>query len=84
MQSNDISVVRQYLLNALQDVCDTSKTVDKERVNAICDVAQAIVDTAKVEVEYIKATNYIGTGFLETADSSKDVRTKNKQLGGAA
>ncbi len=84
MQSNDISAVRAHLLNALQDVCDTSKTVDKDRVHAICSVAQAIVDTAKVEVEYIKATDYIGTGFLEAVNSTKDIRNlgHTRRLGG--
>lgn len=74
MQSNDITTVRMHLLNFLSDVCDNDKPIDKERVIAVCNVAQAIVDTARVEVEYIKATEYIGTGFLESADSEKDIR----------
>ena len=74
MQSNDITTVRMHLLKFLSDVCDANKPIDKERVIAVCNVAQAIVDTAKVEVDYIRATDYIGTGFLECDESSKDIR----------
>lgn len=84
MHNNDITTVRKHLLNVLSDVCDSTKPIDKDRVVAVCSVAQAIVDTARVEVEYIKATDYIGTGFLEAVNSTKDIRKlgHTRRLGG--
>jgi len=78
MRSNDITTVRMHLLNFLSEVCDANKPIDKERVIAVCNIAQAIVDTAKVEVEYIRATDYIGTGFLECDESLKDARNRGE------
>lgn len=78
MRSNDITTVRMHLLNLLSDVCDTNKEINKDRVIAVCNVAQAIVDTARVEIDYIRATNYVGTGFLECNESLKDVRNRGE------
>lgn len=39
--------------------------MDIDRAKAICDVGQVIINSAKVEVDYCKATGKAGSAFLE-------------------
>lgn len=61
--SNDIDALRTHLFDALQGLKDG--TVPIEKAKAISDVAQTIINTAKVEVDYAKATGHKGSTFLE-------------------
>ena len=63
--SNHISTVRQHLLDTLSDLRDREKPMEVERARAVADVARVLVDTAKVEVYYLRATNQDRSGFLE-------------------
>lgn len=55
------------LRSALFDTIDAVKagTMEIDRAKTISDLAQVIVNTAKAEVEYAKATGASGSGFLE-------------------
>ena len=61
--SNDIESLRTHLFDALQGLKDGSVPIEKAK--AISDVAQTIINTAKVEVDYAKATGHKGSTFLE-------------------
>lgn len=61
--SNDIDALRAHLFGALAGLKDGSVNIDTAR--AISGVAQVIINTAKVEVEYAKATGRHGSTFLE-------------------
>ncbi len=63
--TNHISTVRQHLLDTLADLRNKDNPMDIERARAVADVANVIVKTAKVEVDYLKATNQTHTPFLE-------------------
>lgn len=63
--TNHISTVRQHLLDTLADLRNKDNPMDIDRARAVADVATVIVNTAKVEVEYLKATNQTHTPFLE-------------------
>lgn len=63
--TNHISTVRQHLLDTLADLRNKDNPMDIDRARAVADVASVIVNTAKVEVEYLKATNQTHTPFLE-------------------
>lgn len=71
-----IATVRQHLLDALADLrqigSDTSKPLDLEQVKArvqiagaIKGVADTLVDSARVEVDYLKVTKADRSDFLE-------------------
>lgn len=62
---NHISTVRQHLLDTLADLRNRENPMDIDRARAVADVATVLVNTAKVEVEYLKATNQTSTPFLE-------------------
>lgn len=61
--SNNINDLRAHLFDALAGL--KNKSVDIETARAISDIAQVIVNTAKVEVDYAKATGSKGSGFLD-------------------
>lgn len=61
--SNDIDALRTHLFDALAGLKDG--TVAIEKAKAISDVAQTIINTAKVEVDYAKATGQKGSTFLD-------------------
>jgi len=61
--SNDIDTLRTHLFGALDGLKAGSMDIDKAK--AISDVAQVIINTAKVEVEYAKATGQSGSTFLD-------------------
>lgn len=58
--SNNMSTVRQHLLDTLADLRNREKPMEVDRARAVADVARVLVDSAKVEVDYIKATDAKG------------------------
>jgi hypothetical protein len=81
MSSNHISTVRQHLLDTLADLRNKDNPMDIDRARAVADVASVIVNTAKVEVDYLKATNQTHTPFLEVpADAQFRVVTNPDEL----
>lgn len=61
--ANNINDLRGHLFDALKGLKDG--TVDIEKAKAMSELAQVIVNSAKVEVDYAKATGSKGSGFLE-------------------
>lgn len=61
---NKIDDLRNHLFATLESLQDDEKPMDLERAKAIADIAQVIVNSAKIEVEFIKATGSKGSGFL--------------------
>lgn len=62
-----INQVRQSLLDTLADLRNKEQPMDIERAKAVATVASVLVDTAKVENEYLKLTGQDRSNFLETA-----------------
>lgn len=61
--SDNIDTLRTHLFAALDGL--KSGDMDIEKAKAISGVAQVIINSAKVEVEYAKATGHKGSTFLE-------------------
>lgn len=62
---NTIETLRNHLFDTLAALKDKEKPMDIERAKAISEVAQVIVNSAKVEVDHAKATGAKGSGFLD-------------------
>ena len=62
--SNNISTVRQHLLDTLADLRNRDTPMEIDRARAVADVARVLVDSAKVEVDYLKVTNQNDSDFL--------------------
>lgn len=62
---NKIEDLRNHLFATLEALQDEEKPMDIERAKSIADVAQVIVNSAKIEVDFIRATGRsAGTGFI--------------------
>jgi hypothetical protein len=62
---NKIEDLRNHLFATLEALQDEEKPMDLDRAKTISDVAQVIINSAKVEVEFLKATGREwGTGFI--------------------
>ncbi len=57
MAKNKISDLRDHLFETLEALKDPDKPMDLNRARAISEVAQTIINTAKVEVEMVRAIN---------------------------
>lgn len=65
---NDISTVRQHLLDQLAALRGASvHTMDRElaRSKGVSELAQAVTNMAKVEVDYLRATGQTRAPFFE-------------------
>jgi len=69
-QTNDISALRSILFDALRAV--KAGDMSPEQAKGVNELAQTLINTAKVEVDFIRATGGTGTGFvpLELDDSA--------------
>ena len=67
MNTPHINQVRQSLLDTLADLRNKEQPMDIDRAKAVAQVASVLVDTAKVENEYLKLTGQDRSNFLETA-----------------
>jgi len=65
--SKTITDLRETLFATLAAVKDG--TMDLDRARAINELGKTITDTAKVEVDFIRATDGSSSGFLESASA---------------
>lgn len=62
---NKIEDLRNHLFETLEALKDDEKPMDIERAKVIADVAQVIVNSAKAEVDFMRAIGSMkGTGFI--------------------
>lgn len=62
---NKIEDLRNHLFATLEGLQDEENPMEIERAKTIADVAQVIVNSVKMEVDFIRATGRIeGTGFI--------------------
>lgn len=66
---NKIEDLRNHLFATLEELADKEKPMELDRARAIAEVAQVVINSAKVEVEFLKHQGGVAksTGFLEPA-----------------
>jgi hypothetical protein len=74
---NKIEDLRNHLFATLEALRDADKPMDLDRAKTISEVAQTIINTAKVEVEFIEATGSKGTGFVPAAERTPRLVSNN-------
>lgn len=60
-----INTLRAQLLATLADLRNRENPMEPDRARAIAQVACVLVDSAKVEVDYIKATGQDTSNFID-------------------
>jgi len=63
-QQPTLAAVRAALFNTLQDV--RSGAIDLDKARAVNELGKTLVDTARVEVEFIKVTEGSASAFIES------------------
>lgn len=63
--SNDIAALREHLFATLADLRNKENPMDLARARTISEVAQTLINAAKVEVDFIEATNSTESEFFE-------------------
>lgn len=71
---NKIEDLRNHLFSTLEALQDKDSPMDVNRALAIAEVAQVIVNSAKVECAHMALTDEKGTGFITEAPRLKAVK----------
>lgn len=61
---NKIDDLRNHLFATLEALRDEEKPMDLERAKVIATVAQTVINSAKVECDYLEITGSKGSGFI--------------------
>lgn len=71
MAKNKIVDLRDHLFETLEALKDEEKPMELARAKAIADVSRVIVDSAKVEVDFLKVTGGLrSTDFLPSEEET--------------
>jgi len=88
MPKNRIDDLRNHLFETLEALKDEDKPMDLDRARAVAEVAKVIVESAKVEVNFLKVTGALrSTHFLpveEDEPARKRLRAVNTPVTGVA
>ena len=67
---NKIEDLRNHLFETLEALKDKDEPMDLDRARAVADVARVIVESAKVEVNFLKVTGALrSTDFLPDGEA---------------
>lgn len=61
---NKIEDLRNHLFATLEDLRDKEKPMDIVRAQAIANVGAVIVNSARAEMQFMKLTGSMGSGFI--------------------
>jgi hypothetical protein len=71
---NRIDDLRNHLFETLEALKDKDDPMELDRARAIADVSRVIVDSAKVEVTFLKVTGALrSTDFIPDGDAERPV-----------
>jgi len=74
---NKISDLRNHLFSVLEELNDPDSTYDIAKAKVVADVAQVIINSAKIENDYIKIIGGShGSGFIEDRNEVKQLNEK--------
>ncbi|WP_342705197.1 hypothetical protein OHZ10_29405 [Burkholderia arboris] len=76
-----ITDIREHLMQTLAALRDRENPMDVDRARAVAQVAGVLVDSAKVEVDYIKATGATGDSLFISPLNSDPERLLNSTKG---
>ncbi|WP_367846424.1 hypothetical protein [Rhodoferax sp. WC2427] len=74
MAQPHIQQLRSHLMDTLADLRNREKPMEPDRARAVAQVASVLIDSAKVEIEYIKATGQDKSSFLAIPEEPEQPR----------
>lgn len=79
--SNTIEDLRTELFNTLRSLTDKADPMEIERAKAVADIGQTIINSAKVEIDYLRVAGGAGTGFIPADGSQGAPQVTHTQTG---
>lgn len=76
-QTPHISALREHLLATLADLRDREHPMEPDRARAVAQVAAVLVDSAKVEVDYLRAVGGERAEFLHVEEGGPRLPAPN-------
>jgi len=77
MAKNKIDDLRNHLFETLEALKDKEEPMDLQRALAVAEVAKVLVESAKVEVSFLKATGALkSTDFLPSEEDAVQMRRR--------
>lgn len=64
MSTNNIETLRTHLFNTLEALADPKNPMDVKRAKAVCQVGQVIINSAMVEVKFMKEMGVTKSDFI--------------------
>jgi hypothetical protein len=76
MAKNRMSDLRNHLFETLESLKDDEKPMDLDRARVVCDVAKNLIESAKVEVQFLKVigAEKEGSGFFGRIEEDEERR----------
>lgn len=71
--SQTIEDLRTHLFSTLEALRSQDKPMEVDRAKAIADVAQTIINSAKVEVDHLRVAGGKGTGFIKETGVTRNL-----------
>ena len=62
---NSIDDLRNHLFETLEALRDPDNPMDLKRAKTVSDVAQTVINTAKIELEFVELTGAEVSGFID-------------------
>lgn len=75
---NKIEDLRNHLFATLEALQDKDEPMDLDRAKAIGEVAQTLINSAKVEVAFLNTVGGAGSGFIPGAGAAVEAITGRK------
>jgi len=86
VSENTIADLRKHLFDTIEALKDKTKPMELDRAKTIADVAQVVINSAKVEVDFMRmrGDGSAGTGFIPEAIEGPGTPEKPRLVKGAA
>lgn len=70
--------LRNHLFAALEALQDEESPMDIDRAKAVSEVAQTLINSAKVEVDYLRVTGAKDSGFITSRRALEAIPGKSR------
>jgi len=66
MPKNKMVDLRNLLFETVERLLENDSSLEVDRAKAIAEVGKVIVDTARVEIDFMRETGAVGSDFIST------------------
>jgi hypothetical protein len=81
---SDINTLRAHLFSEISALREGQKGATVERAKAVSEIAQTIINTAKVELEFMRQTERKTTDFIPLKGSARQISSGTVESNPAA